>query len=218
MILTPIPREALSGALEQFAAGLHEPRALSLFGEIRATEPDRATAPEAEEHRLTALAFARHCGMAVHPPGTECLFNWDGAALNGETEAYVILHEIAHFVLAPPERRQLIDFGLGPGPDTLDRKAAQRAAVLAPLARDEDEAAASLLGILWEARLGQPALASFLDQNWLEGLERSAAAYFMRVTAGLQDRGLLAFDPRRMVAFNSRLEFRRGSWREVACI
>jgi len=44
--------------------------------------------------------------------------------------------------------------------------------------READEAAASMLGILWEARLGQPALASFLDQNWLEGLERSAAAHF----------------------------------------
>jgi hypothetical protein len=218
MILTPVPREALAGVLERFAAGLHDARALRLFAEIRATAPDRATASEAEDHRLTALAFARRCGMAVYPPGTKCRFNWDGTALNGETEAYVILHEAAHFVLAPPERRQLIDFGLGPGPDTLDREAAMAAAVLSPLARDEDEAAASLLGILWEARLGQPALASFLDQNWLEGLERSAAAHFTRVTAGLQDRGLLAFDPRRILALNRCLEFHHGRWRDAASI
>ena len=218
MILTPIPRKALGGVLERFAAGLHEPRALSLFEKIRATAPDRATGSEADEHRITALAFARHCGMAVHPPGTECRFNWDGTALNGDTEAYVILHEIAHFVLAPRERRELIDFGLGPGPDTLDREAAERAAVLTPLARDEDEAAASLLGILWEARLGQPALASFLDQNWLEGLERSAAAHFMRVIEGLRDRGLLAFDPCQVLALNCRIEFLRGRSREAACI
>ena len=44
-----------------------------------------------------------------------------------------------------------------------------------------DEALASLLGILWEAALGQPALASFLDQNWLEGLDRSAAPHFTAV-------------------------------------
>ena len=62
------------------------------------------------------------------------------------------------------------DFGLGPGPDTTEREAAERAAVVSPLERDAEEAAASLLGILWEAALGQPALASFLDQNWLEGL------------------------------------------------
>ena len=218
MILTPILREALAGVLERFAAGLHEPQAVSLFEEIRATAPERAAAPEAEKHRLTALDFARHCGIAVHPAGTECRFNWDGTALNGDTEAYVILHEIAHFVLAPRERRQLVDFGLGPGPDTLDREVAERAAVLTPLACDEDEAAASLLGIVWEARLGQPALASFLDQNWLEGLARSAAAHFTRVIEGLRDRGLLAFDPRRVLALNCRIEFRRGRSRETARI
>jgi hypothetical protein len=97
----------------------------------------------------------------------------------------VILHEVAHFVLAPPERRALIDFGAGPGPDTRDRDGAERAAALPIIEREADEAAASLLGILWEAALGQPALASFLDQNWLEGLERSAAAHFTAVLQGL---------------------------------
>jgi len=194
MILTPIPLDRLGDALDRFAAELVEPRARVAFAEIRATSTDRAMGEEAERHRLAALGFARHRGMAVHPPGTPCAFNWDGAALNGATEAYVILHEIAHFVLAPLERRRLIDFGLGPGPDTLDREAAECAAVLPPLAREEDEAAASSLGILWEARLGQPALASFLDQNWLEGLGRSAAGHFSRVLAGLRRRELLAPD------------------------
>ena len=129
--------------------------------------------------------------MSIHPDGERCCFNWDGAALNGKTEAYVILHEIAHFALAPPERRGLVEFGLGPGPDTLDRLAAERAAVLSPLAREEDEAAASLLGIVWEAELGQPALASFLDQNWLEGLDRSASAHFAAVLGPLRRLGLL---------------------------
>jgi hypothetical protein len=196
MILTPIPREALPGALDRFAAGLREPSARDAFAEIRATSADRAMGAAAEEHRLAALAFARRYGMAVHPPGSACRFNWDGAALDGNTEAYVILHEAAHFALAPPERRRLPDFGLGPGPDTRDRAGAERAAVLPPLARDRDETAASLLGIMWEARLGQPALASFLDQNWLEGLDRSAA-FFEGVLAQLRARGMLALDPRR---------------------
>src|SRR5262249_25949095 len=130
-------------------------------------------------------------GMAVHPEPARCAFNWDGMALNAATEAYVILHEIAHFALAPPERRALVEFGLGPGPDTRDRYAAHRAAVLPPLAREEDEARASLLGITWEAALGQPALASFLDQNWLEGLDRSAPAHFTAVLASLRGRSLL---------------------------
>jgi hypothetical protein len=195
MILTPIPRDQLGPALDRFAAGLGEPVACELFAQIRATAPDRAEGEGAEQHRLAAVAFARRCGIPVHPPGTACRFNWDGAALDGDTEAYVILHEIAHFVLAPPERRRLVDFGLGPGPDTIDRAAAERAAIMPLLEREDDEAAASLLGIIWEAWLGQPALASFLDQNWLEGGDR-APRHFTAVAGGLRERGLLALDLR----------------------
>jgi hypothetical protein len=186
MILTPIPRDALADTLDRFMAGIDDPFSRALFRRIRATSAERAVGAEAERHRRIALSLAHSFGMAIHPEGTLCRFNWDGRALNGATEAYVILHEIAHFVLAPPQRRSLVDFGLGPGPDTLGRDAAERAAVLSPLAREEDEAAASLLGIVWEAELGQPALASFLDQNWLEGLERSAALHFSAVLKRLR--------------------------------
>jgi hypothetical protein len=44
---------------------------------------------------------------------------------------------------------------------------------------------------LWEAALGHPALASFLDQNWLEGLERSAAPHFTAMLRRLQQLGLV---------------------------
>ena len=129
--------------------------------------------------------------MAIQPAGVRSGFNWDGTALDGATEAYVILHEAAHFVLAPPERRRLVDFGLGPGPDTAERGVAERAAILPIVERDADEAAASLLGILWEAALGQPALASFLDQNWLEGIERLAAPHFTAVLRRLRRLGVV---------------------------
>jgi hypothetical protein len=194
MILTPISREQLGAALHRFAAVLHEPLARALFDEIRTTSPDRAEGDEAERHRLTAVDFARRCGIPVHPPGAGSRFNWDGVALNPDTEAFVVLHEVAHFLLASPKRRALIDFGLGPGPDTTDRAAAERAATVPLLEREADEAMASLLGILWETRLGQPALASFLDQNWLEGGDR-APAHFTAVAARLSARGLLARDP-----------------------
>src|SRR5262249_24439946 len=113
MILTPIPTEELAGVLERFEAGLGSPLFPTLFARIRATSSERAAGTKAEHHRLAALSFARAFGLAIRPEGTSCSFNWDGAALNGATEAYVILHEIAHFVLAPPERRRLLDFGLG---------------------------------------------------------------------------------------------------------
>jgi hypothetical protein len=185
MILTPIALGELDAALDRFAARLADPAARAAFALIRATSPERAAGAAAERHRREALAAAAARGMAVHPAGTECAYNWDGAALDGATEAFVILHEVAHYLLAPPQRRHLPDFGLGPGPDTRDRAGAERAAALPVPERETEEAAASLLGILWEAELGQPALASFLDQNWLEGLERSAAAHFSTVLAPL---------------------------------
>ena len=191
MILTAIPREQLDEVLNRFMAKLEHSFSRAVFRRIRATLPDRAVGAAAERHRQAALALARGLGMAVYPEGVECAFNWDGRALNSATEAYVILHEAAHFALAPPERRHLIDFGLGPGPDTRERDAAERAAILSALAREEDEAAASLLGIIWEAKLGQPALASFLDQNWLEGLDRSAPSHFTAVLGRLRLEGML---------------------------
>jgi hypothetical protein len=191
MILTPIPREKIEAALDRFAGQLDEPAARAAFAGIRATSPERAHGAATETHWQQALALARRCGMAIRPEGLRSAFNWDGTALDGATEAYVILHEAAHFVLAPPERRRLVDFGLGPGPDTAARAAAERAAILPIPDRDADEAAASLLGILWEAALGQPALASFLDQNWLEGLERSAASHFTAVLRRLRRRGVV---------------------------
>ena len=191
MILTPITEDGLDVALARFAAGLADTAARAAFARIRRTAPRRAAAVAAERHRRQALAMARGFGMAVYPAGQRRAFTWDGKALSPATEAYVILHEVAHFALAPQRRRCLIDFGLGPGPDTTDSRAAARAARLAPAACERDEAAASLLGILWEAALGQPALASFLDQNWLEGLERSAATHFAAVLGGLRRRALI---------------------------
>ena len=147
MILTPIPPAALQEALDRFMGRLSDRFSRAVFRRIRATSPDRAAGMWAEQHRLAALSFARAFGMSIYPESTQCSFNWDGVALFGATEAYVILHEVAHFALAPPERRGLVEFGLGPGPDTLDRAAAERAATLSPLEREADEAAASLLGI-----------------------------------------------------------------------
>ena len=73
------------------------------YRQIRATSPDRAAGAEAERHRLAALSIARGFGMAIYAEGTPCRFNCDGVALNGATEACVILHEVAHFALATPE-------------------------------------------------------------------------------------------------------------------
>jgi hypothetical protein len=192
MILTPIGSDALPDMLDQFAANLVEP-ARSIFRRIadpRAAQ--RAEPPAALAHRAAALALADSLGVKSMPGSPAVDFGWNGAALRSDTESYVLLHEIAHFQIAPPERRALIDFGLGAGPETGDRAAAERAATLFGVEREREEARASLLGILWEVELGQPGLASFLDQNWLEGAGRpTAAAHFTAVLCELQKLGVV---------------------------
>ena len=176
MILTPIAAGELPVVLARFAATLADGFAGRVCAAIAHTSAERAQGRLAEEHRREALARAGQFGMETLEGSPAQGFSWDGSRLRADTGAYVLLHEIAHYQLASPERRGVVDFGLGPGPDTGDRAAAERAALLSILERDREEAAVSLLGILWETALGHPALASFLDQNWLEGAGGDAAA------------------------------------------
>jgi hypothetical protein len=68
--------------------------------------------------------------------------------------------------------------------------AAERTTVLS-LERDADEAAASLLGHCLRVGSGSRRSLRFLDQNWLEGLDRSAVGHFTAVVKTLRYRDLL---------------------------
>lgn len=193
MMLTPIDARDLPAALRRLDDGIGEGPARDVFRRIALPAgAARAEADAAARQHRDALALAARLRIPVRP-GSPCLdFSWDGTALRGDTEAYVLLHEVAHFQLAAPERRRRIDFGLGPGPETGNREAAAAAATLFGLAAEREEATASLLGILWEAELGHPALASFLDQNWLEGADRpGTAAHFRAILAALAEGGFV---------------------------
>src|SRR5271169_4605715 len=108
MILTPIPPERLPEVIRQFRDSLVDDFARAVFDAIAATPAERAQGAGAEQHRQEALALTRRFGMAVaqRSPG----FSWDGERLNGDTEAFVLTHEVAHFQLASPVRRGIIDF------------------------------------------------------------------------------------------------------------
>jgi len=198
MILTPIPDDRLPLALDHFAAMLDDEAARRVFRRLaNPQQAIRADGKAAREHHAAALRILLDLGLKTRSGAPVDGLSWDGQAVRCETEAYVLLHEGAHFQLAAPERRHRPDFGLGPGPETGDRATAERAACLFGLAREQEEARASLLGILWEAELGQPALASFLDQNWLEGAgRRGTAAHFINVLAALRAGGFIAADGR----------------------
>ncbi len=193
MILTPIAADDLPAQLEIFARSIPNPEVRHVFRRISVSAAAaRAAVPLAAVHHRDALRLASQFGLGIRPGSPRVDYAWNGHALRIETEAYVLLHEIAHFQLAAPRRRRVVDFGLGAGPETGDRAGADAAATLDPVARDREEARASLLGILWEADLGHPALASFLDQNWLEGVGRPAAGiHFAEVLAGLRAGGFV---------------------------
>jgi hypothetical protein len=200
MILTPIARDRLAHSLARFASHLRERHAAAAFARVARSRPDRANRTPAEAHRLAVTRLARRLGIPIRPGSPPRNFGWDGTAMRAGTEAYVLLHEIAHWQMADRRRRRAREFGLGPGPETGHRAAAERATVLTGAAREREEAMASLLGILWEAELGQPALASFLDQNWLEGAGRPGTArHFEATLARLVRAGLVDFAGRPII-------------------
>jgi hypothetical protein len=190
MILTKLPPHLLPRALAAFAMRLSGGYTQRVYRRIAVPGRwHRATGADAASQHRAALALAQKFGMSRRRGPPHCGFSWDGRALRTGTEAYVLVHEIAHFQLAPPARRRRIDFGLGPGPETGNRLGAERQRAADGLAREREEAMASLLGILWEVELGQPALASFLDQNWLEG--GGAARHFTEILAALRAGGFV---------------------------
>lgn len=198
MILTPIAHHRLPDLLQRCEAGLTDVRDRAVFRRLaRPAEAERARSSAARAHHAQASQLLASLGMGLRAGSPREDFSWNGTAVRSDTEAYVLLHEAAHFQLAAPARRHVIDFGLGPGPETGARAAAERAALLFGVAREREEAMASLLGILWEVEFGQPALASFLDQNWLEGAPGQGALRHFRATlAALHSGGFLTADGR----------------------
>jgi hypothetical protein len=193
MILTPVAAAALPTTLQAFADTLTTPMARRVFARLAVpAAATRAVGHVAARHHADAVALAAAVGVGLKPGSPTLDFSWDGQALRRDTEAYVLIHEVAHYQLAPPSRRCSIDFGLGAGPETGKRETADRAASVFGIERETEEAEASLLGILWEVELDHPALASFLDQNWLEGAgRRGAAAHFETTLDRLRDAGLV---------------------------
>ena len=193
MQLTPIPLQDLPRVLADFAGSVAEhglaAAALGRIGDTLDLVPAGIDLPA---HRADAVALARSFGIRVCDQPPAAAFSWDGRVLRTESEASVILHEVAHWQISPPDRRRRIDFGLGAGPETGRKAEADRAAVTGFETREREEKRASLLGILWEAALNQPAILAFQEQNWLEGWDRPAAAEaFIRTLETLFEGGFV---------------------------
>jgi len=183
MILTPIAPHALDLVLAAFERALEAaPLETAVFRRI--AESRAAEGGPVDVWHADAVTLAARFAMQPLAEAPQQAFSWDGARVRTESEPAVLVHEVAHYQIAAPERRFLPDFGLGAGPETGEIAVADAARAADDAMRELEEAMASLLGILWEVELGQPAILAFQEQNWLEGAGRPGTAEFFRTTLG----------------------------------
>jgi hypothetical protein len=174
MLLSPITLAHIPPLLAEIdiALGTHSlPR--RIVSRIAATlafvDGDDIALSQHPDHHRQAVALLERFGLGVLDRTPEQGVTWDGQCVAIGMEPSVIIHEVAHFQLAPPSRRHLVDFGLGAGPESGDKASGEADRRLFGVDCDREEARTSLLGILWETELQQPAILAFVEQNWLEG-------------------------------------------------
>ncbi len=195
MILTPIAHDDLTGLLGGFWSALaDQPLARAVFARITAQIPegDLLSLSTDAGHHAQALALCRQFGFGLIDVDPQAYFTWDGAQVATQLEPSVIIHEVGHYQCATAERRVVLDFGLGAGPETGRKAEANAVQTVFGVDADVEEGLSSLLGILWEAELGQPAVLAFLEQNWLEGgVSLHNLGHFRKMVRLLDRHGLI---------------------------
>jgi hypothetical protein len=195
MILTPLSHAELPPLLDGFDAALAlHPLARAVFRRVTEVIPegDLLTLSTDATHHAQALRLCREFGFGLVDVDPQDYFTWDGKAVATRLEPSVIIHEVGHYQCAAPSRRPVLDFGLGAGPETGRKAEADAVQTVFGADGHFEEGLSSLLGILWEAELGQPALLAFLEQNWLEGgMSLHNIAHFLKVVGLLADWGLI---------------------------
>jgi hypothetical protein len=93
------------------------------------------------------------------------------------------IHEVAHWIVSDPERRNLPDFGLGIGPES---KLFSKEIAEDPQTEEER---ASVLGILYERALGLDWKRTFQWHCWNESWDNHKS--FIRIYQWLRDQGLV---------------------------
>ncbi len=195
MILTPIDHSVLHGLRAGFAEALaDDPLALAVFRRVTALVPDGDLLSLSTDpvHHAQGVELCRRFGFGILDVDPHDYFTWDGHSVAIRMEPSVLIHEVGHYQLASPERRTILDFGLGAGPESGRKAEADALQTLFLPERDVEEGLCSLLGILWEAELGQPAVLAFLEQNWMEGgTSLHNLAHFRKIVRWLAEMGLI---------------------------
>ncbi len=198
MMLTPLDHFTLLPLLPEFEAALADDAlALSVFRKVTALIPDGdlMTLSTDADHLVQGVELCREFGFGILDVDPKTHFTWDGVNVAIRMEPSVLIHEVGHYQLSSPERRTVLDFGLGCGPESGKREEADAVQTLFCPERDVEEALCSLLGILWEAKLGQPAVLAFLEQNWMEGgASLHNVAHFRKIVRWLREMELIDDD------------------------
>jgi hypothetical protein len=200
MILTPITHHDLAELRQRFGESLNDdPLAAAVFRRVTALIPDGdlLTLSTDPGHHAQGVELCREFGFGILDQDPHDYFTWDGHSVAIRMEPSVLIHEVAHYQCAAPARRAVLDFGLGAGPESGRKAEGDEVQSLYCPERDVEEALCSLLGILWEAELGQPAVLAFLEQNWMEGgVSRHNLAHFRKIVRWLAAMGLIDADGR----------------------
>ncbi len=104
-----------------------------------------------------AIEWMKSCGFKFETRDFFHSYMWDGQTFNDNLPDRHILHDLAHWIVATPERRSVPEFGLGPGPESIHDEGFDEKAILIDEknARIEERRAA-LLGILIQNAIGLP--------------------------------------------------------------
>lgn len=195
MMLTPVDHGTLLPMLPQFAQALDgDDLARKVFERVTAHIPqgDLMSLSTDGQHHAQGVELCRQFGFGILDVDPKSHWTWDGENVAIRMEPSVLIHEVAHYQCAAPDRRAVIDFGLGCGPESGRREEADAVQTLFCPERDVEEALCSLLGILWEAELDQPAILAFLEQNWMEGgASLHNVAHFRKIVRWLRGMGLI---------------------------
>jgi hypothetical protein len=176
--LTPTPIDSIEPTLRDYGAALRDapPVARRVWQRIADSRHHRDG--DAACWHADAVALCAALGMNPTARAPQDWLSWDGNAVATLTEPSVLIHEVAHFQLASPARRFMPDFCLGAGPESGRIAYADAHKALDAERREIEEQRTSLLGVIWETELGQPAILAFQEQNWLEGAGRPSTADF----------------------------------------
>lgn len=97
----------------------------------------------------------KRLGLKLKPRPLHTDFMYNGKTFNSNLPGRHLCHELAHWLIASENRRNLPEFGLGAGPES-DWDVAEEVKIVSSHAAEEEEKLAALLGILIQHHLGLP--------------------------------------------------------------